>query len=165
MNWSSFFLAHRIKAKLRNGTVGESYENFRVTGKLDTPAVLAAIDVRVSRSFEKVLAHPPRVRCLESWMRSGPDWHNDLEAGMCWVLADEWRDVFSQRGRNEGEVIRVASDWLIHNVTSLVSRHYCGHLHGMRRWPAEWNAWDHYEGGVAQYKAEQDKRTREETAG
>lgn len=158
MCWSSFFLSHRIKSKLRSGTVIATKNAFCIKGKLDTPAVLARVVVHVPFIFADVLARPPKVWCMESWMRSDPDWHNDEVTGMCWVLGREWRDVFSQRGRSEGDVIRVAADWLIHNTTSLISRHFYGHLEKLHKWPSTWNAWDHNNRGVEQYMAEQSRQ-------
>lgn len=157
MNYSSFIFAHRVKAKLRKGSVSApDARHFVVTGKVNTPAVLASVEVVVARDFDELLHWPPQVTCLEPWMRVGSDWHNAGAAGgMCWVLGDEWRDVLRPEGRLPRDLVRVASTWLINNVTSLISRHYYAHLVQMKQWPTKWDAWAHYKEGSEEYEREQ----------
>lgn len=153
MNWSSFVFAHTLKARLRHGVVvslGRSH--FLVRGTLDAGAVLAKIEIQVSEDLHWIIQTPPRVWCREPWMRSEPDWHNDREGGMCWVLENEWRDVLSGDGRQPCDLIDVATGWLFHNVKSLVSRHHYGNLVRLNAWPKEWDAWAHYDNGAKQYE-------------
>lgn len=153
MNWSSFVFAHALKSRLRHGVVKTlDRSHFLVRGTLDAGATLALIEMQVSKDFERVVRKPPRVWCKESWMRDGADWHNDRESGMCWVLEDEWRDVFSVSGRQPRDIVNVGTIWLMNNVQSLVSRHHYAHLMRLNDWPKEWDAWGHYDNGVKQYE-------------
>ncbi|CAN5652069.1 hypothetical protein BH09PLA1_BH09PLA1_25420 [soil metagenome] len=159
MDGLSFVFAHVLKARLRDGVVETPDPwHFRVTGRLDAPSVLACIEIQVPQDFAQIIERPPRIWCRESWMRFGEEWHNDDEGGMCWVLRNEWRDVLSGPGRSPRDVIRIAGQWLMNNVTSLITRHHYAHLAGLKRWLKEWDAWPHYEKGVKQYEREQAKR-------
>jgi hypothetical protein len=158
MNWSSFAFAHTLKARLHRGaveTLGSPY--YRVTGKLDAPAVRAPIEIHVCWDFEQVVRWPPRVFCRESWMREDVEWHNDRETGMCWVLENEWRDILGPQGRWPGDIVRIGNMWLLNNVKSLISRHHYAHLAGLKHWLKEWDAWPHYDKGVQQYERERQR--------
>jgi hypothetical protein len=161
MNWSSFIFAHTLKAQLRRGVVDTpDSQHFRVTGKLDAPAVLARVEIWVSRAFEEVLQEPPAVWCREPWMRDEPDWHNGRLTGMCWVLENEWRDHLGGDDKRPRDIIRVASAWLLNNVKSLVSRHHYAHLAALKSWPKEWDAWPHHHAGAKQYERERSRRNQ-----
>jgi hypothetical protein len=158
MNTGSFLLAHRLKAGLRDGKVDAATSMSIVRGTLVTRAALARVEIHIGADFEEVMQAPPPVWCCEPWMRHGEEWHNDEHGGMCWVLRDEWRDIFASRDRLKGDEARVAADWLLHNVRSLISRHYYASLVGLKRWPKAWDAWGHQDKGVAEYERERDKQ-------
>lgn len=161
MNSTSFAFAHRLKARLIDGDVTiTDGRYFRVTGKIDAPAVLARIEIRVDSDFDRVIDLRPDVWCREPWMRSDKDWHNDRNGGMCWVLDKEWRDILGGKQRHPNDLVRNAVNWLLNNVQSLVSRHYYADLMKLNDWPKEWDAWEHYGAGVEQYEREQNERKR-----
>jgi hypothetical protein len=159
MNWTTFVFAHMLKSRLRRGVVRTpDASHFLVSGALDIGAVIARIEIRVSKSFEDVLRKPPRVWCREPWMRSESDWHNDDVRGMCWVLDNEWRDVLSPEGRQERDLVAAGTEWLIDSVRSLASRHYYAHRVGLTAWPKEWVAWGHNSAGVLEYERLKNRR-------
>jgi len=149
----SLRLARYLACEMRNvhieTTKGKSYA---VVGDLDIGSAIVALRIVVPWRFCLVRHRPPSVTCTESWMRKGPEWHNDSE--MCWVIPDEWREAMSWNGKPFQWILEDARTWLFTNVRSLISRHHYAELVKLNEWPAEWRFWGHGAEGIRQYRTE-----------
>jgi hypothetical protein len=149
----SFRFAHSIAAGLRNSEVTEVGRSFYcVTGRLDIGAAFVSLKIIGRLRLQEFKQRPPLVRCLETWMKTGADWHNGPP--VCWVLQEQWQDVMGWRGKQHEAIFSEGRDWLFGSVTSLVSRHHYAHLHGIEEWPADWAFWAHGREGAAEYRRE-----------
>lgn len=147
-----------IASELRTATVKPVQGRiYRAAGRLDTGVTVVGIEIGVPWLFRDLKRQPPIVVCSESWMKTGPDWHNGPP--MCWVLPDEWRDVMSWKGKPVREIMSEGRQWFLNGVRCLVNRHYSAHLEGISAWPAEWKFWSHYDAGIREYQRERKSAT------
>ena len=147
----SLKFAKMLASELRSPTVGLSpRRGYLLRGQLDTGVTLASVMILVPSRFKDLKRAPPRVFCDASWMKLGAEWHNGPP--LCWVLADEWRDVMNWRGKPVAAILHEGRQWLLDGVRCLVNRHYLAHLEGLTSWPAEWPFWAHYSEGTRQYR-------------
>lgn len=155
----SYTFAHLVATQLRDAVVEtRPGVKFVVSGRLDVESVLASVSIRIPWRFRDVKRHPPRVCCLEPWMKTGADWHN-FEA-LCWTLPELWRDRMAIRRKTVASIMTEGCEWMRNNVSLLIARHYYAHLQGITDWPAEWEAWGHGRKGVAEYKREKREQNR-----
>jgi hypothetical protein len=159
MNRSLKF-AHLLAAELRDGKV-DAFRGicYRVTGRLDTKVCFASLEIRVWWLFRDVKRKPPAVLCREDWMRQHDDWHNG-PSGMCWVLADLWRDAMSWKRKPVRAILDEGRAWLFNDVRCLINRHYLAHLEGFTQWPREWDSWAHFGEGTKEYEREKRRMRR-----
>jgi len=125
-----------------------------VGGKIPIGRIYAKINVLVHRKISHVITKPPIVFCQERWMKDDDDWHNDSETGMCWVVEDQWKEVLAPLKNTGDELIQQATDWIIIAASSLVYRHYYGHIHNLDEWPERWEAYSHGKDGRKEYRRE-----------
>lgn len=149
----SLKFARMISAELRYASVDAVRKNhYIVKGRLDTGVTIVPIVVTISWLFRQLKTEPPKVCCLESWMKTGPEWHNGPP--LCWVLREEWHDAMSWKTKPVQAILDEGRDWLLRNTCCLINRHYTAHLDGLTAWPPEWKYWDHFDQGVKQYERE-----------
>jgi len=129
---------------------------YRVDGKLDVGTALAKLTVLVPWLFKDLKRKPPKVRCNESWMRKGPEWHNGPP--LCWILERQWRDAMGWRGKPVQSIMTEGRLLLLRGVRNLVNRHHFAHLDNLDTWPEEWDSWGHFDAGTREY--ERQKRSR-----
>lgn len=152
-----------LASRLREPIIQTQYTNcFILEGGLEITETIASIEVFIPVKFKDLKNKPPGVRCLESWMKVGVDWHNFEENGMCWIIPPLWRDVMSWKGKPVKNIISEGCDWLINDVTVLLDRHYFATLTGMNEWPEEWTAWSHYQKGIREYRNQKTKMLKGE---
>lgn len=151
----SLKFAQILAGQLRGASVIPVKRRFyRVKGRLDTNVIFASIEILVPWFFRDVKQNPPTVLCVESWMRTGAEWHNHLDEGMCWVLHPLWRDAMGWKGKSNRAIMEQGCAWLINDVRCQINRYFNAHLEGLTSWPAEWDFWSHYGKGVIEYQRE-----------
>jgi len=101
---------------------------------------------------------PPRVWCLEPWVRFEPDWHAGVGTNkdqLCYVLAQEWCDLVAKVWIDEGPAaaLAYAAGFCLRNIQWLLYRHYIGHITQMSIWPTDWPSRPHnLEKALKQYR-------------
>ena len=154
--------ARGLATYLRGGTTETVDDSrYQVTGQLDTGPVIAKVEIWIPQNFADLKRRPPPAWCHEPWMRDDNEWHNSAKSGMCWALNEEWRDELGWEGKPMWEFLQAARRWLLLAVPNLISRHYYGHLKGLKKWMPEWESWGHYSKGAKEY-GRQKGRTRQQ---
>lgn len=143
-----------------HGTVlNKSAGTMEVTGKLS----LAHDDFKTHKSARcriKVTpdwsVQPPKVWCVESWVRHDWDWHAGDGGRLCYVIDEQWGDlvgsVFDQQGQLAAA--RYAVALCLRNVRWLLYRHYIASVMNIKVWPEDWKAWSHGDKGIREYLRE-----------
>jgi hypothetical protein len=168
---TSFQFARLLRAELRDGSLAiavnpdmtraEAPLYYRVTGRLDTGPLFAAVEIHVWQDFSILKTVPPAVWCRETWMRDDPDWHNSHVGGMCWILEEVWRDGLNWPGKSALSILNEGRTWLVNDVRCLINRHYVAYREELTDWPADWPFWQHYNEGAREYeRAERIRRQR-----
>lgn len=163
MNLESFLFADRLRTHLRDGSLRFALEHFGslrfepehfvVEGGLPTPLTIARVRIWVWGDA-LLPCRPPRVWCMEPWIRYAAEWHSGKANGLCWVLAEQWRDEMAHGGITPRILVDVGTNWLIEGASSLIDRHFVGHQRKLTRWPRKWRAYEHFEFGAHQYERE-----------
>ena len=102
----------------------------------------------------------PEVYTTEPWVKTGQDWHIYESGKLCWGLSNEWQDTIKTIMETDISLavqLKIAANWCVNHVKSLLARHWYAHVYGLSQWPKEWDYWNHGGKGVKEY--EQQKRT------
>jgi hypothetical protein len=132
-----------------SGILNLSHDN------ISTPA-LARCKFKIGSSW---VAAPPRVKCLEPWVRLEADWHAGIGINcdeICYVLDEEWRDAVSKVYTEQGiaSAARYAAEFCLQNVKWLLYRHYIGFVAKTKSWPKDWPGRPHGDEAYKQYRLE-----------
>lgn len=147
---SSLKFARIIAARLRAASIRPVVGRwFVVTGRLDIGDAYVEVEVVVPWLFRDLRRKPPKVTCLEPWMRKEADWHNG--GSLCWVIPLKWRDAMSWHAKPHRRIRREGADWLMADVTALIAKHYLAYKDGSEKWPDHWPSWGHGSRGVREY--------------
>lgn len=148
----SLRFANLLASELRGGSIEMVRARYyRVTGKLDIGVDFASVEIWVPWLFKKVKRGPPPVWCHEEWIRPGVDWHNLGEAGLCWVLPEEWRDAMNWKGKPVRAIMEEGRELFLRNTRSLITRHWVANAEDIDEWQDDWEAWSHSGKGREEY--------------
>jgi hypothetical protein len=102
---------------------------------------------------------PPKVFCLEDWVRHDIDWHVLSDNSLCYEFFERWADrIAVVRKFNEDEgAVTYAAKWCVNGTRGLLEKHLFADRQNIKTWPKKWDAWPH---GIAAARYEYHKELK-----
>ncbi len=135
-------------------------------GKNINSKVWADIEITVDKYD---ILQLPRVVCYNPWVRKDPlGWHIYSSGELCWEFPCLWQEKLLEASCLEkidnGKIAKLAAEWCINSVITLIYYHWTAHKYNIKDWPPEWNYWKHGEEGLKQYEEEKKARNNKRIA-
>jgi hypothetical protein len=120
----------------------------RLIGKVqarDSRNNIALLPQLIFEIEEDWIMNPPKVWCMEDFIKVDIDWHVYNGKRLCWDFSPRWRRIIREIEKHLGinEAITIATQWVVQASTNLTYRHYLASENGISHWPPEWCQWSH----------------------